>query len=452
VLLGFAFLASLADLGIIVFHHVPVPVLQSYILESVALLLIWFLVYTNHTRSRTSSSVVLLFWPPYLLGLAVWFRTLLLMHPHASQVETLFVLRCVVAGTGLASFALELIAPKFEFSIDDDNEFDEGHVPNPILTANIFSKWFFSYMTPLMKKGTSTTITDADLPSLVKSDRAIELANRLKNAMLNQYVFQCQHAKCLFFNICIFSKSLYVSLFVAYGGPYAFAALLKIICDCFSFLQPQLLRWLLSFITRYTNNHSIDGPSPYEGFSIAVLMFITSIIQTIIMHQARSFPLVMNFFLTMKPVIQYFQICFETGLRVRAGLVTTVYEKALRLSNDGQGKSTGEIVSLMSVDCTRLQDFCTYGLVLVSGTFQIVLAFVSLYDLLGWSAFVGVGIMVRRVMMASFTSPSTNSSQALTVPLNTLIARTLKKMQTTQMKNRDRRTKLMSELLNNIKS
>ena len=52
----------------------------------------------------------------------------------------------------------------------------------------------------------------------------------------------------------------------------------------------------------------------------------------------------------------------------------------------------------MSVDATRLQEFCAYGLMLVSGTFQVVLAFVSLYNLLGWPAFVGVAIMVRYVL------------------------------------------------------
>lgn len=90
---------------------------------------------------------------------------------------------------------------------------------------------------------------------------------------------------------------------------------------------------------------------------------------------------------------------FETGLRVRAGLVTVIYQKALRLSNDGQGRSTGEVVSLMSVDSARLQEFCTYGLMLISGTFQVILAFVSLYNLLGWPAFVGVAIMVRQVFL-----------------------------------------------------
>lgn len=39
----------------------------------------------------------------------------------------------------------------------------------------------------------------------------------------------------------------------------------------------------------------------------------------------------------------------------------------------------------------------------------------------------------------------------ISIPLNTSIAGMLKKMQEQQMKNRDRRTRLMSELLANIK-
>ena len=39
----------------------------------------------------------------------------------------------------------------------------------------------------------------------------------------------------------------------------------------------------------------------------------------------------------------------------------------------------------------------------------------------------------------------------LSVPLNTFIVRVLKRMHEKQMKNRDQRTRLMSELLANIK-
>lgn len=39
----------------------------------------------------------------------------------------------------------------------------------------------------------------------------------------------------------------------------------------------------------------------------------------------------------------------------------------------------------------------------------------------------------------------------ISIPLNTVLARALKTLQEQQMKNRDKRTRLMSELLANIK-
>ena len=58
-------------------------------------------------------------------------------------------------------------------------------------------------------------------------------------------------------------------------------------------------------------------------------------------------------------------------MRVRAGLVTVIYKKALVLSNDERSRATGDIVNLMSVDASRLQDLCTYGLISLSGPFQV---------------------------------------------------------------------------------
>jgi ATP-binding cassette subfamily C (CFTR/MRP) protein 1 len=58
-------------------------------------------------------------------------------------------------------------------------------------------------------------------------------------------------------------------------------------------------------------------------------------------------------------------------MRVRSGLVAVIYQKALVLSNDERGKGTGDIVNLMSVDASRLQDLCTYGLMAISAPFQV---------------------------------------------------------------------------------
>jgi len=59
-------------------------------------------------------------------------------------------------------------------------------------------------------------------------------------------------------------------------------------------------------------------------------------------------------------------------MRVRGGLVSVIYEKALILSNDERsGRSSGDIVNYMSVDAMRLQDFCQFGLISISGPFQV---------------------------------------------------------------------------------
>ncbi|KAJ8094347.1 hypothetical protein PM082_010781 [Marasmius tenuissimus] len=390
-LLVLALLVSIANFASIAYPERRVPVLQSYLLEPITLLAISFFTYVNHTRTRRSSTILLVYWPLYTIALGIWTRTALSI--GWSSLRLPLILKWVTVGLGLFSFALESIGPEFDLKPKN-----EAHKEHPTLTANVFSIWSFGWMTPLMKKGTTQYITEEDIPDISPKDECAELEQRLQKA-LNKH-------------------SIWRALFAAYGSEYAFAAFLKFVQDALAFAQPQLLRILLVYISKYQSVRLLsveERPSPLEGFAIAALMFIASSSQTIILNQ-------------------YFQRAFETGMRVRAGLVSVIYNKALALSNDEMGRATGDIVNLMSVDATRLQDFCQFGLIAISGPFQITLAFVSLYNLLGWPAFVGVAIMV------------------FSVPINTFIARILKRMQKQQMANRDKRTRLMSELLANIKS
>lgn len=394
-LLALSFTSSITGLVLILYTRKTVPVLQSYILESISLASAFSLTHFNHTRTRTSSSILLLFWPLYVAGLAIWLRSAVV--GNSNELLVLLPFRCLVGGFGILSFGLECFGPEY----DAEPSLDDKVVPeNPVITANIFSIWTFGWMTPLMRKGAAQFITESDLPPLSSRDESRVLGLDLEKALAKH--------------------TLWKSLFIAYGGPYAVAAGLKIIQDFLAFLQPQLLRWILVYISHYQSarfgpSENVDLPNKLEGFSIAAIMFFTSVIQTVALNQ-------------------YFQRTFETGMRVRAGLVNVIYSKALVLSNDERGRASGDIVNLMSVDATRLQDLCTYGLIAISGPLQITLAFISLYNLLGWSAFVGVGIMI------------------FSIPLNTFIAGILKRMQEEQMKNRDKRTRLMSELLSNIKS
>ncbi|KAF9269001.1 multidrug resistance-associated ABC transporter [Marasmius fiardii PR-910] len=390
-LLVFAFGISVANVLGILLLSLRVPLAQSYILEAVSLLALACLTYINHTHTRRSSSIILIYWPLHTIALGIWTRTVISTRPH--HLFLTLPLKWVAEGLGLLSLGLELIGPEF-----DAKPKDGVYQEHPTLTANIFNIWSFGWMTPLMKRGATQYIVEGDLPNISPQDECAKLEERLRQALKKH--------------------SLWRALFVAYGKSYGFAALLKFIQDALSFAQPQLLRLLLVYISTYQGARSStadERPSPLQGFAIAFVMFAASTAQTVLLNQ-------------------YFQRAFETGMRIRGGLVSVIYDKALGLSNDEMGRATGDIVNLMSVDATRLQDFCQFGLIAISGPFQIVLAFISLYNLLGWPGFVGVAIMI------------------FSVPLNTTIARILKKMQKEQMGNRDRRTRLMSELLANIKS
>lgn len=85
-------------------------------------------------------------------------------------------------------------------------------------------------------------------------------------------------------------------------------------------------------------------------------------------------------------------------MRVKGGLVTLIYKKSLVMSNgEKAGRTTGDIVNLQSVDAVRIADLAQYGQIAWSGPFQILLAFVSLYRLVGWQAFTGVAVMAISV-------------------------------------------------------
>ena len=207
--------------------------------------------------------------------------------------------------------------------------------------------------------------------------------------------------------------SLWFALFYAYGGPFLRGAVFKTVSDFLNFAQPQLLRFLITFV----QSHSSSQPQPLiKGVAIALGMFAVSVSQTMCLHQ-------------------YFQRAFETGMRIRGGLTSAIYGKAMRLSNEGRAaKSTGDIVNYMAVDTQRLQDLSQYGQMLWSAPLQLVLCMASLYQLVGVSMLAGIGVMI------------------IMIPINGVIAKVMKNLQKKQMKTKDARTRLMTEILNNMKS
>lgn len=106
----------------------------------------------------------------------------------------------------------------------------------------------------------------------------------------------------------------------------------------------------------------------------------------------------------------------------------------LKLSNAARRTSTvGEIVNLMSVDAQRFNDMMTYINMIWSGPVQITISIYFLWVTLGPSILAGVGVMI------------------IMIPINAVITNKLKQFQVKQMALKDKRIKMMNEILNGIK-
>ncbi|GMK60092.1 hypothetical protein CspeluHIS016_0903090 [Cutaneotrichosporon spelunceum] len=402
-----------------------------FTLLTITYALLSYFVWLNHHTSRTSSTVTLLAFPVYLAATAVCVRTAVLT--GALTGEHTLGGRLLIAreslwfasiGIGFIAFVLELYSPEKHwsgwralFSSDgkirlEDEEDDGEHVgkedyevESPVATANIYQRLTFSWLTPLLNLGTHKYLGEEDMWVLPQEDSAEALSERLQRAWDRELELVKAGKKA--------EPSLKLAIFKAYGGPYIIAGMMKVIYDLLSFSQPQLLRLLLLFVGSY----GTDRPLPSTaGFGVAISMFVVANTATGLLHQ-------------------YFDRCFLTTMRVRTGLVTLIYRKSLKLSQgERSGRTSGDIVNLQSVDAVRIGDIAQYGHIAWSGPFQIILAFVLLYRLVGWQAFVGVGVMV------------------FSLPLNTYLARVNKRLQRQLMSIKDVRTRLMSEILNNIKS
>lgn len=140
-------------------------------------------------------------------------------------------------------------------------------------------------------------------------------------------------------------------------------------------------------------------------------------------------------------------------MHVRAGLITAIYRKALRLSPAGkQRHTTGEIVNMMSVDTQKMLDLMSYLHVSWSGVLQIVVAIGFLFYFIGPATFAGESI----VKNFTFNPPHSTVCSgvillALLVPLQTKFAQLQGVYRKATLEKTDRRVKLMTEILQGMR-
>ncbi len=209
------------------------------------------------------------------------------------------------------------------------------------------------------------------------------------------------------------NPSLGWSFVSAFGRPGYFAAMLKALYDIINIsVGPNVLHALITYLQDYADGTETRA---WVGYAYVGVLAGFSLLGTLILHQ-------------------YFLRMFRLGQHLRSATILAAYRKALKLSTRArQAKSVGQIVNVMSTDATRMQNTTSYLMMLWSAPLQITLTLYYLWQQIGPALFAGLGVMV------------------FSIPLNALVARTIKRYQTELMKKRDQRVNATSEAVNGMK-
>jgi len=191
--------------------------------------------------------------------------------------------------------------------------------------------------------------------------------------------------------------------------PYLLAAsIFKLISSLLTFASPLLLSSIITFI-------STPAEPSWRGSLYAGGLFLMSMSQSLFDNRE-----------------QY--ITNVNVMRIKTCLISAVYRKTLRLSNQGRKHyTTGEIVNLMSTDTQRVADLVQNINSIWSAPLQLTISMVLLYQQLGIAIFAGLGVMI------------------INIPFNIWITNKMRTLQQLVMRYKDQRIKLLSETVNGIK-
>ncbi|KAI5750865.1 hypothetical protein M8J77_001951 [Diaphorina citri] len=400
-------------------------------IKFVTFLLLGALILLNRTRGLRTSGCIFLFVSLLALCGAPQYRTELTASLtrgftiHYSFVSYMVYYPCVISLLILNFFADA--APTF-------SEYPVTENPSPEYRASFPSKLIFAWFDRMAWLGYRKPLENKDLWNLNHEDTSKEIVplfdkhwnESLRKAARSQQTTPGTQAAYLknSSNIDIAANgstrppqdtskkppakaSIVGALCKTFGPTFLFGSSLKLIQDLLTFVSPQILSWLIEFVNE-------PNAPLWKGYFYAILLLVTSVVQTLLLST-------------------YFDRMFRVGMRMRSALISTIYRKALTISNNARKETTvGEIVNLMSVDAQRM-DITPYLNMLWSAPLQIGLALYFLWGILGPSVLAGLAVMV------------------ILIPVNGYVATRIRNLQIKQMKSKDARVKLMNEVLSGIK-
>ncbi|KAF9971485.1 hypothetical protein BGZ73_005585 [Actinomortierella ambigua] len=277
--------------------------------------------------------------------------------------------------------------------------------------ANIFSRISFHYFQRIVSKAYHKDISLEDVDGMAPAElHTAQVYPRLAQAW-ETYVQHHKHPSLLWY------------LITSFGSRWVQAIALRYLLVVLTFVSPQLLNLLLTFIQTYKKEERGDGLLPFSdpqplalGIILAFGMFFTSLMVVVVQSAFAMFTINM-------------------GSEIRTGLIAMMYRKSLRLTADAKQKlDPGKITNHMSIDAERWPRSASFIGIVSSLPLEIGLAIWMLYRQLGWCVFVGLATII------------------VTIPLQGYLAKRFQVANKNKMDVTDQRIRMMNEVLSNIKT
>ncbi|KAJ6562715.1 multidrug resistance-associated ABC transporter [Mycena vulgaris] len=284
----------------------------------------------------------------------------------------------------------------------------------------------FSWIYPLIKKGTYATLSDKDVYQLSPNLQSRPVFIKFSSLQMPTLIQRLWAANSL--DIIVDFVLTILSVIFNYAGPF--------------------------FLKRILDAIDTDHPSRRDkgtAYIYALLMLVCAVLKA-------------------QTDLQHLWCGRRASTRVRVELIAAVYAKALKrkdfsglvdrekaggppaaptakapkqtkkqkqaaekADDPKAGADTGKIVNLMAGDQTRVSTIVSGAYNIYGAPVEIVVGSAFLYGLLGWSAFAGFGVLV------------------VGWPLNSYVARRRVRMHKGELKARDGRMSVVNELIGAVK-
>ncbi|XP_077329075.1 cystic fibrosis transmembrane conductance regulator [Lithobates pipiens] len=229
---------------------------------------------------------------------------------------------------------------------------------SPLEKANIFSKLFFSWTKPILKKGYRQRLELSDIYQISTADSADNLSERLEREWDRELATSKTNPKLLnALKRCFFWKFLFYGILLYLG-------------EVTKAVQPLLLGRI---IASYDQNNTAERSIAYY---LAIGLSLLFAVRMLLVHPA-IFGL------------------HHIGMQMRIAMFSLIYKKTLKLSSKVLDKiSTGQLVSLLSNNLNKFDEGLALAHFVWIAPLQVLLLVGLIWDLLQASVFCGLGFLV----------------------------------------------------------